>query len=226
VPDTAERTTLFPRATRGGVTRVDEPSDAAGLERLRSSAPFIGDSVYVIDGARCDASNTSGCGQTPATVTLNPAALVVLIATVFFAIDVTLQRLPKGLSVVACVVLAVAAAAYGLVRRGVMRILGLTVAVLLLAGAVMLIFVEHDPRDDVLVVAAFWRRLRPRARRSAPACSGRTRNAPFTAYSSTTRCRGVGRLSASGGPRRRANAISSRSSSGRATTLSSSSATP
>jgi len=80
-------------------------------------------------------------------------APVVLIATVIFAIDVTLQRVPKGLSVVACVVLAVAAAAYGFVRRGLARILGLTVAVLLLAAAVMLVFVEHDPRDDVLIVA-------------------------------------------------------------------------
>jgi DNA-binding beta-propeller fold protein YncE len=34
--------------------------------------PFVGDRVYVIDGATCDAADTSGCGQPPATVTLNP----------------------------------------------------------------------------------------------------------------------------------------------------------
>ncbi len=32
--------------------------------------PFGGDSVYVIDGATCNATDTTGCGQTPATVTL------------------------------------------------------------------------------------------------------------------------------------------------------------
>jgi diacylglycerol kinase family enzyme len=78
-------------------------------------------------------------------------ALVVVIATVLFAIDVALSRIPKGFSVVACVVLAVAAAAYGLVRRGGARIVGLAVAVLLLVGAITLVFVEHDPTDDVLL---------------------------------------------------------------------------
>ena len=34
--------------------------------------PFLGNSVYVINGATCDAANTTGCGQTPATVTLAP----------------------------------------------------------------------------------------------------------------------------------------------------------
>ena len=34
--------------------------------------PFLGNSVYVINGATCDAANMSGCGQTPAAVTLAP----------------------------------------------------------------------------------------------------------------------------------------------------------
>jgi DNA-binding beta-propeller fold protein YncE len=38
--------------------------------------PFVGDSVFVINGATCDATNTSGCNQVPATITagnnLNP----------------------------------------------------------------------------------------------------------------------------------------------------------
>ena len=37
-----------------------------------SPPPFLGNSVYVINGATCDAANTTGCGQTPATVTLAP----------------------------------------------------------------------------------------------------------------------------------------------------------
>jgi DNA-binding beta-propeller fold protein YncE len=35
-----------------------------------SPQPFLGNRVYVINGATCDAANTTGCGQTPATVTL------------------------------------------------------------------------------------------------------------------------------------------------------------
>jgi DNA-binding beta-propeller fold protein YncE len=33
--------------------------------------PYIGDSVYVINGTTCDAADQAGCHQTPATVTLN-----------------------------------------------------------------------------------------------------------------------------------------------------------
>jgi diacylglycerol kinase family enzyme len=79
------------------------------------------------------------------------AALVVVVATALFAVDVALQRIPKGFTVVACVILAVVAAAYGLVHRGGVRVVALALAVLLLAAAVTLVFVEHDPRDDVLI---------------------------------------------------------------------------
>ena len=41
-------------------------STPEATRRRRSS----GNSVYVINGATCDAANTTGCGQTPATVTL------------------------------------------------------------------------------------------------------------------------------------------------------------
>jgi hypothetical protein len=84
---------------------------------------------------------------------LATAALVVAVATVLFAIDVTLSRIPKGFTVVACVVLAVVVAGYGLVRRGTARVVALAVAVLLLAGSILLVLVEHDPTDDVLVAA-------------------------------------------------------------------------
>ena len=80
-------------------------------------------------------------------------ALVVTVATIVFAIDVALSRVPKDFSVVACVVLAVVAAGYGLMRRGVARIIALAVAVLLLATSITLVFVEHDPSDDVLIAA-------------------------------------------------------------------------
>jgi len=37
--------------------------------------PFLGHSVYVINGTTCDATNTSGCGQTPATVDVGSSAI-------------------------------------------------------------------------------------------------------------------------------------------------------
>ena len=37
-----------------------------------SPPPFLGNSVYVIDGATCDAAHRTGCGQTPATITVAP----------------------------------------------------------------------------------------------------------------------------------------------------------
>jgi DNA-binding beta-propeller fold protein YncE len=54
-----------------------------------SPQPFLGNSVYAIDGATCDAANTTGCGQAPGTVTLasnppvgsNPLAIAVDQAT-------------------------------------------------------------------------------------------------------------------------------------------------
>jgi DNA-binding beta-propeller fold protein YncE len=54
---------------------VDAPTNtvyATNVVFPPSNAPFVGDSVYVINGAHCDASDMSGCGRTPATVTLNP----------------------------------------------------------------------------------------------------------------------------------------------------------
>jgi DNA-binding beta-propeller fold protein YncE len=39
---------------------------------VKNTVPFMGNSVYVINGATCDAANTTGCGQTPATITIAP----------------------------------------------------------------------------------------------------------------------------------------------------------
>jgi len=50
---------------------------------ILSTVPFGGDSVSVINGATCDAAHTTGCGQTPATVTAgsNPWGIAVDQAT-------------------------------------------------------------------------------------------------------------------------------------------------
>ena len=50
---------------------------------VTTTVPFGGDSVYVINGATCDAATTTGCGQTPATITagFNPWGIAVDQAT-------------------------------------------------------------------------------------------------------------------------------------------------
>jgi DNA-binding beta-propeller fold protein YncE len=50
---------------------------------VTNTVPFGGDSVYVINGATCDAADHTGCGQTPATITagFNPFSVAVDPAT-------------------------------------------------------------------------------------------------------------------------------------------------
>ena len=51
-----------------------QPEDQHGLRHQprANTIPFTGNSVYVIDGATCDAQNTTGCDQLPAAVTISP----------------------------------------------------------------------------------------------------------------------------------------------------------
>jgi DNA-binding beta-propeller fold protein YncE len=49
---------------------VDHASNTVYATNVVLGNPFGGDSVFVIDGATCDATHRTGCGQTPATVTL------------------------------------------------------------------------------------------------------------------------------------------------------------
>jgi diacylglycerol kinase family enzyme len=80
-------------------------------------------------------------------------ALVLAVVTVVGAIVVAVSEFPRGLVVLACVLIAAAAAWYGLLRRGIVRVAGLTVGVVALAVPVVLIVVGGDPSADLLVVA-------------------------------------------------------------------------
>jgi diacylglycerol kinase family enzyme len=62
---------------------------------------------------------------------------------------------PRGLLVLACVLAAVNAGWYGLVRRGVARAVGVGVAAGLTAAALWLL-VAHDPLVSALIVALLW----------------------------------------------------------------------
>ena len=81
-------------------------------------------------------------------------SIVLFTAAVVLAVVVAVQRFPRGLSVLACVVVAFAAAWWALVRRGFARVVGAVIAVVLLVGAVVLVVLEGWVLEDALILAA------------------------------------------------------------------------
>jgi diacylglycerol kinase family enzyme len=99
------------------------------------------------------------------------AALILGAGTIVFAVVVFVTAFPRGLTVLACAALAVAAAWWGICRRGAARSAALVLAGLLLLGAVALIVFDGDALDDSIVLVAFAaalycarEALRPRVR--------------------------------------------------------------
>jgi diacylglycerol kinase family enzyme len=85
-----------------------------------------------------------------------PAAIVALIvgtATIVLAIANAVNVFPRGLVVLACVLIAGACAWYGVLRRGMARVLGLGVAGLVFAGVVVLIVADGARFADLLIIA-------------------------------------------------------------------------
>ena len=79
-------------------------------------------------------------------------ALVVAAATVALAVAVAVGEFPRGLLLLGCVLITGAAAWYGVLRRGLARVVGLVVAGLALAGALVLLVTRGAPLVDLLVV--------------------------------------------------------------------------
>ncbi|MGN6872341.1 MAG: diacylglycerol/lipid kinase family protein [Solirubrobacteraceae bacterium] len=99
------------------------------------------------------------------------AALALALLTVALAVVVAVTHLPRGLVVLACVVLAGCAAWYGVRRRGWERTVGLAAAAALLVAVVVLAIVWHHALEDLLLLAgavatlaATRRAFKPRAR--------------------------------------------------------------
>jgi diacylglycerol kinase family enzyme len=83
------------------------------------------------------------------------AAVVALLlgaATVVFGVVNAVNEFPRGLGILACVVIAAAAAWYGVLRRGIARLAGLYIAGIALAGAVILAVVGGRFGVDLLVL--------------------------------------------------------------------------
>jgi diacylglycerol kinase family enzyme len=81
------------------------------------------------------------------------AALVLLAGSVVLAVVVAAQSFPRGLTVLACVILAVMAAWSALIHPGAARIVGAAVAGVLLSGAVVLVALEGRVLEDALILA-------------------------------------------------------------------------
>jgi diacylglycerol kinase family enzyme len=81
-------------------------------------------------------------------------ALLSAIAALALAVAVAINQFPHGLTVLACLVLAVCAAWWGVRRRRAARAAGLAVAVALIAAAIVLVIVENRLLEDLLVLAA------------------------------------------------------------------------
>jgi diacylglycerol kinase family enzyme len=80
-------------------------------------------------------------------------ALLVAPATLALAVVVVVEEFPRGLIVLACVCLAVVAGWYGLVRRGLARVLGLSLAALAVAGASVVLLAGDHLVEEILIVA-------------------------------------------------------------------------
>jgi diacylglycerol kinase-like protein len=81
-------------------------------------------------------------------------ALVLGAATVLLALYILIEQFPRGLVVFPCLVLALAAGWYGLLRRGIARLLGLAIALVLLAvpGVLLLTNGEHIAEAILLAI--------------------------------------------------------------------------
>jgi diacylglycerol kinase family enzyme len=79
-------------------------------------------------------------------------ALVVGAATLVFGVVNAVNEFPRGLIFLACVVIAVVAACYGVLRRGIARTAGLYVAGLALVGALLVIVLGGDFGRDLLLI--------------------------------------------------------------------------
>ena len=80
-------------------------------------------------------------------------ALLVGAATIALAVVEAATEFPRGLGLLGCVIVAGAFAWYGVVRRGVPRVIGLAAAALALAAAVVLLVTGGPLLPELLIVA-------------------------------------------------------------------------
>lgn len=99
-----------------------------------------------------DAVHPTGIGGRAVRRMWSAAALILGLAAIVIAIVVAVEAFPRGLTVLACAVLAVCFAWYGIRRRGASRTLGVAAAALFIAGAIVLVIVEGRAVEDLVVL--------------------------------------------------------------------------
>jgi Diacylglycerol kinase catalytic domain len=82
------------------------------------------------------------------------AAVVLAPAVVLLAVSIVVEQFPRGLIVLGCIALALAAGLYALLRRGVVRVLGLAVGVAALAGAAVVLLTKGDHGIEAALLVA------------------------------------------------------------------------
>jgi diacylglycerol kinase family enzyme len=81
------------------------------------------------------------------------AALLLVSAAVVVAVVTAVQHFPRGVSVLACLLLAIAVGWWALLRRGLARAACAAIALLFLAGAIALIVLEGQLLANLLILA-------------------------------------------------------------------------
>jgi hypothetical protein len=79
-------------------------------------------------------------------------ALLVGAATVVLGVVESVRQFPRGLGLLACVVIAALAAWYGILRRGIARVVGLALAGAALVGALLLVVLGGSFGIDLLIL--------------------------------------------------------------------------
>jgi diacylglycerol kinase family enzyme len=106
--------------------------------------------LHAAHGSDRTESGITGKGQRTAAL----LALVLAPAAVILAVVVAVQQFPRGLIVLGCLGVAMAAGWYGLLRRGAARALGAVIAVAALAGLAVVLIADLDhPVEAILLIA-------------------------------------------------------------------------
>src|SRR5690349_5557436 len=84
---------------------------------------------------------------------LAAASLLLLVAAVALTVVVAVETFPRGVTVLACIVLALILAWWGLLRLGPARIAAFVIAAVAVVGAIVLVVFEGRPVADAAIVA-------------------------------------------------------------------------
>ncbi len=92
------------------------------------------------------------------------ASILLMAAALVLAVVIAVQSFPRGLTVLACLILGAGAAWWGFLRGGAARAVAFVVAAALLVGSIVLVILEGQVLADVVILAAFVLSLAAAAR--------------------------------------------------------------